>query len=155
DWPLLPLHPQTEVALGMCGVFIDGGYLDKVCLLAGLRVDLQKLVAEMAGGDELLRAHYYHCMPYQSNPPTTEERERFAAMDRFMTTLRRLPRFEVRLGKLSLQGLDASNKPIFVRSASTSWWASTWRFWPARARSPVSHCCLGTATSSRPSRRSS
>ena len=30
----------------MCGVFIDGGYLDKVCLLAGLRVDLQKLVAK-------------------------------------------------------------------------------------------------------------
>lgn len=101
--------------MAICGVFIDGGYLDKVCNQAGMRADLQKLVAEMVGTEELLRAHYYHCMPYQSSPPTEEERKRFAAADRFMTMLRRLPRFEVRLGKLGLQGVDREDRPIFVQ----------------------------------------
>ncbi len=39
-------------------------------------------------------------MPYQSNPPTIAERQRYSSMDRFTHSLRQLPRFEVRLGRL-------------------------------------------------------
>ena len=39
-------------------------------------------------------------MPYQSDPPTLQERQRYANTDRFINRLRRLNRFEVRLGKL-------------------------------------------------------
>jgi uncharacterized LabA/DUF88 family protein len=63
----------------------------------------------------LLRAYYYHCLPYQSSPPTDPERERFARMHRFVTALQFLPRFDVRLGKLALRGTDATGKPIFVQ----------------------------------------
>ncbi|MGB4681268.1 MAG: hypothetical protein WBH65_01910 [Dethiobacteria bacterium] len=36
-----------------------------------------KLAEWMAGGIELLRTYYYHCLPYKSNPPTEEESERY------------------------------------------------------------------------------
>ena len=67
----------------------------------------------MAEGDELLRAYYYHCLPYQSSPPTAEERARYAARHRFFTALRHIPRFEVRLGKLAFRGLTKDGKPMF------------------------------------------
>lgn len=82
--------------MGTVAAFIDGGYLDKVARFEKQRIDFQKLVADMTGSDELLRAYYYHCMPYQSTPPTPEERERFSAMDRFVSALRRLPGCETR-----------------------------------------------------------
>jgi len=40
-------------------------------------------------------------MPYQSSPPSAEEKARYAAIDRFIYSLKKIPRFEVRLGKLS------------------------------------------------------
>lgn len=101
--------------MGVVAVFIDGGYLDKITQFEKARVDYQKLVAEMTGADELLRAHYYHCMPYQSDPATPDESSRFARMDRFLAALRRLPRFEIRLGRLALRGKDGEGKPIFVQ----------------------------------------
>jgi uncharacterized LabA/DUF88 family protein len=67
----------------------------------------------MSQPDDLLRAYYYHCMPYQGNPPTEEERTRYASRHRFTTALTLLPRFEVRLGRLVLRGRDAAGEPIF------------------------------------------
>jgi len=101
--------------MGVVAAFIDGGYLDKITQLEGQRVEFRKLVSEMTERDELLRAYYYHCMPYQSDPPTAEERERFANMDRFLAALRRVPRFEIRLGRLALRGRTADGQPIFVQ----------------------------------------
>ncbi len=77
--------------------------------------DFAKLSNEMAGQDQLLRAYYYNCMPYQSNPPTDEERLRYASKHRFITALKYLPRFEVRLGRLVNRGVDANGNPIFVQ----------------------------------------
>ena len=103
--------------MGVAAVFIDGGYLDKVLLQdsRGNRIDYSKLAAEMSAPDELLRAYYYHCLPYQSNPPTEDERKRFSAKHRFTTALSFLPRFEVRLGRLALRGTDTAGRPIFVQ----------------------------------------
>ena len=68
-------------------IFIDGGYLEKVIKneFGGLPVDFAKLVEVLVGGRELLRSYYYNCLPYQSNPPTQEEFERFAKKERFFT----------------------------------------------------------------------
>jgi len=98
-------------------LFIDGGYLDKVLAYdhASQKIDYEKLVAEMAGGDDVLRTYYYHCLPYQSNPPTEEERKRYSAMHKFVTALQFLPRFEVRLGKLAFRGVDSNGKKIFIQ----------------------------------------
>lgn len=97
-------------------VFIDGGYWAAVLRDEfGLpKIDFGRLVEFMTAGNELLRAYYYYCMPHQSNPPTQEESERYARARRFMDALSRLPRFEIRLGKLEYRGVNAAdNKPIF------------------------------------------
>jgi uncharacterized LabA/DUF88 family protein len=77
------------------------------------RIDFSKLVQEMTGSDELLRAYYYNCLPFVGNPPTPEQQERFEKKRKFMDRLEHLPRFQVRLGKLALSGVDASGKPIY------------------------------------------
>jgi uncharacterized LabA/DUF88 family protein len=56
-------------------------------------------------------------MPYQSDPPTEEERRRYAAMDKFLGSIRRLPRFEVRLGKLARRGEVFEQKRVDIMFA--------------------------------------
>lgn len=94
-------------------VFIDGGYFDKVLEALGrLRVDYEKFSNKVCRGTERLRTYYYHCYPHQSNPPTPDERARYASMDRFIHSLRRLTRFEVRLGRLQYVEGDYRQKGI-------------------------------------------
>ena len=95
-------------------VFIDGGYLEKVLRHdhGEPKIDFEKLAHTMCEPNELLRAYYYHCLPYQSNQPTPEERSRYSNR-RFTTALSHLPRFEVRLGKLAYRGKDHQGRPIF------------------------------------------
>ena len=101
--------------MGMAAVFIDRAYLEKMLLHDHdkQRIDFGRLVDVMVEGDELLRAYYYHCLPYQSNPPTERERARYAARHRFLTALGHIPRFEVRLGKLARLGMTDDGKPVF------------------------------------------
>lgn len=101
--------------MGVAAIFLDGGYIEKVLRFDhGLMpIDFSKLAQEMAAPDELLRAHYYHCLPYQSNPPTDEEKQRYATRHRFTTALGFLPRFEVRLGRLAYRGIGSDGRPIF------------------------------------------
>jgi uncharacterized LabA/DUF88 family protein len=93
-------------------IFIDGGYLDMVLRreFSNARIDYQKLanyIAQQIHPEaDILRTYYYHCLPYQSNPPTLEEKRRFGAAEKFMEGLRSLPRFEVRLGRLARRGPD-------------------------------------------------
>ncbi len=96
-------------------VFIDGGYLDKVLEYDhdGARIDYAKLAHAMCEPEELLRAYYYHCLPYRSDPPTPEEQSRYRQKRRFTAALSHLPRFEVRLGKLAYGGNDDRGNPIF------------------------------------------
>ena len=102
-------------SMGVAAVFIDGGYLEKILLHdhGKAKIDFGRLVDVMVEGDELLRAYYYHCLPYQSDPPTDEEKARYAARHGFLTALRHIPRFEVRLGKLAFRGMSAAGKPVF------------------------------------------
>jgi len=101
--------------MGRTAVFIDGAYVDYVLKheFGCASIDYAKLVDEIAQGTELLRTYYYHCLPYQSSPATLEERERFSRKEKFFAALRRLPRFEVRLGKLEYRGVNQQGEPIF------------------------------------------
>ena len=103
--------------MGIAAAFIDGGYLDKVLYYdhTNQRIDYAKLVKKMVHPDELLRAYYYHCLPYQGNPPTEEEKSRYSSMHRFTTALSFLPRFEVRLGRLAFRGREPNGEPIFIQ----------------------------------------
>jgi uncharacterized LabA/DUF88 family protein len=53
-------------------------------------------------------------MPYQSHPPTTQESTRYSQMDAFLSYLRKLPRFEIRLGRLQKIGNEFKQKGIDV-----------------------------------------
>ena len=88
--------------MGRGAVFIDGGYFQKVLqyVFNSPRVDFEVFSDKICGDCERLRTYYYYCMPYQSDPPTEIERERYAKADKFIFSLGRLNRFEVRLGKL-------------------------------------------------------
>ncbi len=84
-------------------VFIDGGYFVKVRQqLQVHKVDFAKFSDLLCGNYERHFTFYYDCPPFQSNPPTTSERTRKASFDKFVYSLTHtLPRFQVRLGKLS------------------------------------------------------
>lgn len=84
-------------------IFIDGGYIYEVLRheFGGVRIDYQLLSEAIAGDNELLRTYFYHCLPFQASPPTPQQRQLYSDMDSFLSTLRKLPRYEVRLGKLA------------------------------------------------------
>jgi uncharacterized LabA/DUF88 family protein len=98
-------------------IFIDGAYVDKLFQrsFGGMRVDYSKLVQRFSAGSDLLRAYYYHCLPYQSSPPTQDERARLSSTEKYFTALSRLPRFEVRLGKLEYRGTKQDGSPLFAQ----------------------------------------
>ena len=52
-------------------------------------------------------------MPYKSQTPSRGEIERYNNMQRFVTSLERLDRYAVRLGKLEYRGRDKNGAPIF------------------------------------------
>jgi len=83
-------------------VFIDGGYFQKVLqyVFHSPKIDFEAFSNKVCGDCERLRTYFYYCMPYQSDPPTRAERERYANADKFIFSLSRLNRFETRLGKL-------------------------------------------------------
>jgi uncharacterized LabA/DUF88 family protein len=103
------------VAVGRTAIFIDGAYFDFTLRdeFGAARIDYERLSVELAGGAELLRTYYYHCPPYLSPRPTTDESARQAKFDRFHHSLQSIPRYEVRLGKLEFRGNDAQGKPQF------------------------------------------
>lgn len=103
-------------------IFIDGGYLDKLAEHEfSIWVDYNKLSEEIRrivasktqDNVDLLRTFYYDCLPYQSNPPTEDERLRFGKKRKFFNALQRLPRFTVREGWLAFRGYYADGNPIF------------------------------------------
>ncbi len=81
-------------------MFIDGGYMRAVLRHLGEpRIDYEKLSDRVCGDLERVRTYYYDCLPHLAERPGEEDKERYARMERFLNTLRSLPRFEVRLGK--------------------------------------------------------
>jgi len=91
-------------------VFIDGGYFAKVREYLNMyKVDFEKFSDLLCDKMERLFTFYYDCPPFQSNPPTEEEKRKKANFDRFEYSLKTLPRFQVRLGKLSRFDKECKN----------------------------------------------
>jgi uncharacterized LabA/DUF88 family protein len=98
-------------------IFIDGGYMASILKNLNVKVDFLKLSNELCSSSERLRTYYYHCMPYQSNPPTQEEKSRYSNADKFIHNLKQKPRFEIRLGRLQKIGNDFFQKGVDVMLA--------------------------------------
>lgn len=101
--------------MGVCAVYLDAGYVEKVLQREhpGARVDFGKLARRMAEPNDLLRAYYYNCLPYQSPVPTPEEKQRYEKKFRFIEALSFVPRFQVRLGQLAVVGVDQNGNRLF------------------------------------------
>ena len=97
-------------------VFIDAGYLTKVLEeYYKPKIDYYKLVNWACEKEELLRAYYYDCPPYQSANPTPEEREKMSKKQNFFAALESNPRFTLRQGRLELRGYNDKGKPILAQ----------------------------------------
>ncbi len=86
-------------------VFIDGGYLNKVLKDCFSEADIDYGVFSRKLCDivkcRLLRTYFYHCMPV-IRKGNREDEIRHTRMQKFIQKLKRLPRFEVKLGKLQI-----------------------------------------------------
>ncbi len=90
-----------------CAIFVDGGYFAKVTeqIFNRPSVDFQRLSDVLSGSGQRLRTYYYDCMPYQSDPPTLQEKEKHAAKARFIHAVQRsVQRFQFRQGRLRKTG---------------------------------------------------
>ena len=62
---------------------------------------------------DLVRTYFYDCLPYQSDPPTSDQALRFGNRRKFFHALRQLSNYSVREGRLEYRGEDGTGKPIF------------------------------------------
>jgi len=84
-------------------VLIDGAYVNRLNHdhFGMKRIDYLRFSDGLCQPNcERFRTYYYNCSPYQDSPPTQEQRQRKADMDKFLAHLKAYPRFEVRLGVL-------------------------------------------------------
>lgn len=90
-----------------CGVFIDGGYFSKIVEQHFNRamVDFQRLSDVLSGTAQRLRTYYYDCMPYQGDPPTAQDKQRYLSKAKFFHAVGRpVQRFQLRQGRLRKTG---------------------------------------------------
>lgn len=86
------------------GVFIDGDYFDGVLRneFNSARIDFltfsQLVIPENA---HRFRTYYYKSVPYITTDASIEDRNRADGIEKFLQSLRHLPRFKVRMGELT------------------------------------------------------
>lgn len=97
-------------------LLIDGGYLDFLQRSFGSpRIDYGRMAQAIADKLDftLLRCVYFNCLPYLSSSPAPEELDSFRKKQGFYERLQKLPRFEVKLGRLAFRGVDEhTGKPV-------------------------------------------
>jgi len=96
-------------------IFIDGSNLYHALKAAirHARIDFQHLCERLVGpGRDLVRAYYYNSPVNQAEVP-----EQYRKQQKFFGYLRRLPYFEVRLGRLARRGDHLVEKGVDVRLA--------------------------------------
>lgn len=98
-------------------IFIDGGYLNRVLknYFNEINLDYAKFCETICNELNLkrLRTYFYHCMPIIRKGNKDDEK-RHADMQKFISKLKRLPRFEIKLGRLQLIGKQFKQKMIDV-----------------------------------------
>jgi uncharacterized LabA/DUF88 family protein len=93
-------------------VFIDNGYFAKVLKneFGQAKIDFLRFSEALCRGSERFRTYFYYCMPHQSEHPSKEESARTSSANKFYSSLKKHPRFEIRLGRLSKVSYDP---PVF------------------------------------------
>jgi len=98
-------------------IFIDGGYLGKVLKnhFSEPRVDYLKLSNKICEDLNVsrLRTYFYDCMPVIRENNERDKRKH-AEKQKFISKIQRLPRFEVKKGKLQIIGGEFKQKMVDV-----------------------------------------
>ncbi len=98
-------------------IFIDGGYLNKILKnkFSRAKIDYEKLCNLICNKLALirLRTYFYHCMPIVRKGNNHDIKMQ-ADMQKFLQKLKRLPRFEVKLGRLQNIGGRFKQKMVDI-----------------------------------------
>lgn len=98
-------------------ILIDGGYLYRILKdkFNSYDIDFEKLPTAICRmlSLNLLRTYYYTVMPIKRKN-NKEDEIRYSQRQKFITKLKKIPRFEVKLGKLQLIGGQFKQKMIDV-----------------------------------------
>jgi uncharacterized LabA/DUF88 family protein len=104
--------------MGKAVVLIDGGYLAKVLESCFGRppFDFQRFSDFLCKSHDCdrIRTYYYHCRPYQSNPPTEPEKTKYAEFSKFEAYLKKIPKLDFRPGRLQRIGGTFKQKGVDV-----------------------------------------
>lgn len=104
--------------MGRAAVFLDDGYFGHVTRNYGdLRVDYESFTDAICEPDNRFRTYYYNCPPWQSDPPTEDEKERMSGYHQFTEALSYLDRFKVREGRLQKIGDEYKQKKVDIMLA--------------------------------------
>lgn len=93
-----------EMRRDSIGVFIDGDYFDGILRseFNSTRIDFYTFSQNIIPEDsQRFRTYYYKSIPYISLESSSEDRSRAEGVDKFLQSLRHLPRFKVRTGELT------------------------------------------------------
>lgn len=95
-------------------IFIDGNYLKEI-LKDNFFIDYLKLCKEICNITKLnrLRTYFYTCLPIVRKNNKIDVKKH-SSMQQFLSKLKRLPRFEIKLGKLQLIGNEFKQKMVDV-----------------------------------------
>jgi uncharacterized LabA/DUF88 family protein len=98
-------------------ILIDGGYLYRILRdnFKSYDISFEKLSDVICNtlNLERLRTYYYTAMPYKRKN-NLEDEKRYEKRQKFITSLKRIPRFEVKFGKLQLIGGQFRQKMVDV-----------------------------------------
>ncbi|MFH1751939.1 MAG: NYN domain-containing protein [archaeon] len=98
-------------------IFIDGGYLNRILRdeFKEPDIDYAKLCDSICSDLKLdrLRTYFYHCLPIVREG-NLKDRKKEARMQKFLSKLKRLPRFEVKLGRLQFIGGQFKQKMVDI-----------------------------------------
>jgi uncharacterized LabA/DUF88 family protein len=82
-------------------VLIDNGYLSKVLkkFFNEVSINLLLFSDNLCIGCNRFQTLVYDSMPYQSGNPTYDERRRYAGKDKYISEIRKLEKFTIKLGR--------------------------------------------------------
>lgn len=94
------------------GVFIDAGYLVKLLRIKNKKINLLKLSNELTKDTTRIRTIYYDALPL---PINQKGKELYPKAQRFHSVLRKLDKFEVKLGRMQVIGDEFRQKGVDMK----------------------------------------
>jgi len=105
--------------MGRSVIFVDGEYVRKIFDAEGLRTNVPKIIDNVLklcniDQNDLLRVYYYTSPPYQCSNPTSDEKQRYKAFQKFENFLKKQDNFEIKLGRTEKRGTEFEQKMVDV-----------------------------------------